>query len=350
VRRQIGVLAVSALLLTALGASPAPALEPVASVGPPTPIAAWNGRLVWSVPDGSGGYRLVQRSGDGAITPIPVPSRQAVPFDVDLGPTSSGGTYAVYSRCQVEPEWDKTGMPDYRLGKGCDVYKLDLATNQEVRYTKANSSDGSEYWPSYWKGTIAFARAYEKDPAKPYLYSKKVSSSAPSEKLPGGSRGSRASTPLQVEVYGSYVAFAWTYRSSNNLPTYELRVNKIGGEGTRLDVTSGSELSKIALGWPAFDGDRVSWVRSCLGDPGGCGSSRRLQQSPYTGSPRPFVAESPAYVQSLEIDGDDTWIENDTNAIYGCRTDPVSVPQCEIAASRPEYAQLREDPAPNPGR
>jgi hypothetical protein len=35
----------------------------------------------------------------------------------------------------------------YEQGRGCDVYKLDLTTLAEQRYTKVNASDGSEYWP-----------------------------------------------------------------------------------------------------------------------------------------------------------------------------------------------------------
>ena len=187
--RRLLALGVAACSLAALGLGTAPALatSELTSIGPPTPFAVWQKQMIWSAPDGSGSYQLLTRVGDGDIRRIPV-AKRPIPFDVDLGPTSSGGTYAVYSRCDVDPGWDGTQMPDYRLGKRCDIYKLDMATLKETRYTEVNSADGSEYWPSYWKGTVAFARAYEKNPAEPYLYSKKVSSSrafaAPARRRP----------------------------------------------------------------------------------------------------------------------------------------------------------------------
>ncbi len=255
----------------------------VTGVQPPTPIAAWQGRLVWSRPDGKGGYQLVQQIGSGAVQVLPIASR-GVPFDVDLGPTSSGGVYAVYSRCHIEPTWDGTeGMPAYEQGKGCDVYKLDLATGTEVRYTKVNASDGTEYWPSYWKGTIAFARAYDSKPAQPYLYSKVIASSAPSQRQPGGSRGSAASTPLEIELYGTRIGFGWRYHGSQEAPAYDLRVDTIGGGHVRLDETPGGGLSSTQIGWPSFENGRVYWLRSCVGDPGGCETTRRFEQSNYTG-------------------------------------------------------------------
>jgi len=263
-----------------------------------------------------------------------------VPFDVDLGPTSAGTVYAVYSRCHVDPTWSATQMPAYETGKGCDVYKLDLSSMTEVRYTKVNASDGSEYWPSYWKGQLAFARAYDDDPSKPYLYVKTISSSAPSARQPGGSRGSASSTPLQVELYGTRLAFAWRYKADRDAPAYDLRMDTVGGDHIRLDSTPGGGLSSTVLGWPSFENGRLFWLRSCVGDPGGCQSTRRFQQSQYTGTPEPLVAASPAYTQAMERDQTITWTETDVNSIYGCETDPVTTPACAIEPLRPDYAPL----------
>jgi hypothetical protein len=329
----------AAVALSLWCAAFAGAQTPVSGLQFPTPIAAYQGRLVWSQPDGSGRYQLVQRVGDGPVQALPIAAR-AVPFDVDLGPTSSGGVYAVYSRCQVEPVWSGVDVPPYETGKGCDVYKLDLATNAEVRYTKVNASDGSEYWPSYWKGKLAFARAYDKDPGDPYLYVKTISSSQPSQRMPGGSRGSRTSTPLQVELYGTRIGFGWRYQGSSEAPAYDLRVDTIGDGHVRLDSTNGGGLSSTVLGWPSFENGRIYWLRSCVGDPGGCVQTRRFQQSQYTGSPTPLVASSPAYVQAHERDQGITWAETDVNSIYGCQTDPVTTPQCAIQPLRPDFAPL----------
>ena len=161
-------------------------------------------------------------------------------------------------------------MPSYETGRGCDVYRLDLATGSEVRFTKVNATDGSEYWPTYWKGSIGFARAYDSKPSQPYVYVKDVASSKPSVRMSGGGRGIGQSTPLDLELYGSRLAFGWMY-----LPTeadrakYELRVDTVGGGDIVLDSSYGG-LTSIVIGWPSFEDGRVWWVRSCLGDPGGC--------------------------------------------------------------------------------
>ena len=325
-----------------VGVAPAPAAAvaqdpaPIAGIAVPTPIAAYGGLLVWSAPDGHGRYALMERDAAGTVRTLPVASR-GVPFDVDLGPTSGGTIYAVYSRCQVEPAWSGDQMPAYEQGKGCDIYKLDLTTLAEQRYTKVNASDASEYWPSYWKGQVAFARAYESDPGKPYIYVKTVASSAPSARQPGGSRGSGRSTPLQVELYGTRLGFAWRYQGSEEAPAYDLRVDTVGGGHVRLDQTPGGGLSSTVIGWPSFENGRVAWLRSCVGDPGGCVTTRRFMMSNYTGTPAPLVATSPAYTQASERAGGITWTETDINSIYGCMTDPATTPSCAIEPLRPDY-------------
>jgi hypothetical protein len=252
--RAPAAIALAAIALSLWCAALAAAQTPVSGLQFPTPIAAYQGRLVWSQPDGSGRYQLVQRVGDEPVQALPIAPR-AVPFDVDLGPTTSGGVYAVYSRCQVEPAWSGVDMPPYETGKGCDVYKLDLATNAEVR-------------------------------------------------------------------------------------SYDLRVDTIGDGHVRVDSTNGGGLSSTVLGWPSFENGRIYWLRSCVGDPGGCVQTRRFQQSQYTGSPTPLVASSPAYVQAHERDQGITWAETDVNSIYGCQTDPVTTPQCAIQPLRPDFAPL----------
>ena len=208
---------IGVLVLVACAAAPAAAQTPapVTGVTAQTPIAAYKGHLVWSRRDGSGRYELVQRVGNGAITAFKIAHR-TVPFDVDLGPTSKGGILAVYSRCKTETlpanGLDPEGVP-YQTGRGCDIYKLDLASGKENAYTKANSPEASEFWPSYWKGKLAFGRAYDNKPGYPYLYVKDIESSDPSEKLAGGPRGKpdNQSAPTQLDLYGSRLAFGWRY-------------------------------------------------------------------------------------------------------------------------------------------
>src|SRR4051794_22398614 len=161
----------------------------VSPVADPTPIASYGARLVFSRADGRGGFELVQRVGSGPVEPVGVPPR-AVPFDVDVGPTSGGHLLAVYTRCTVEPKANggEPSITEYQTGRGCDVYKVDLAGGKEERYSKVNASDGTEFWPTYWKGRIGFARVYDHKRNYPYLYVKTIASDAPSERMLGGQR------------------------------------------------------------------------------------------------------------------------------------------------------------------
>jgi hypothetical protein len=316
--------------------APGQIVSAVTGVEPPTPIAAYGGRLVWSQPDGNGRYELVQRIGDGPVQVLPIAPR-GVPFDVDLGPTSSGGVYAVYSRCRVEAPWSGDQMPQYQLGRDCAIYKLDLMTNTETRYTVVNAPDASEYWPTYWKGVIAFARAYRSKPGDPVVYAKTISSSTPSLRLPGGPRGSGAATPLELETDGKRVAFAWRYEGNEEAPAYDLLVDTIGGGQILIDSTPGGGLSAPQIGWPSLENGRIYWLRSCLGDPGGCSMEHRFEDSNYTSKPRPLEATSPPYVQAEDRDQGITWAETDINTIFGCQTDPLTAPSCEIQALTPDY-------------
>jgi hypothetical protein len=89
------------------------------------------------------------------------------------------------------------------------------------------------------------------------------------------------STPLQIELYGTRLAFAWRYQADRDAPAYDLRVDTIGGGSpVRLNSTPGGGLSSTVLGWPSFESGQVFCVRSCVGDPGGCQSTPRLGRDP----------------------------------------------------------------------
>jgi hypothetical protein len=326
----------SLALATTAPAAPPPAIPGIAA---PTPVAAYGDRVVFSLPDGAGGYRLVQRIGAGPVTPLPVAPRR-VPFDVDLGPTGGGHVLAVYSRCATEAAWSGTsGVPPYKLGRGCDVYRLDLATGAETRYTRVNASDASEYWPTYWKGRLGFARAYAGKTATPYVYVKDVASSRPSQRMPVGARGENRSDALHLELYGTRLGFGWTYIQGEG-SVYELRVDTVGGGAIRLDRTGPGGLTQITIGWPAFENGRAYWSRSCLGDAGGCPGRTRFQMSAYTGTREPLVAESPQYVLSHERAAGVTYALSDVSSILGCQTDPPTTPQCALQALAPAFAPL----------
>lgn len=339
VRMRLPAAAVTiALSLLAPAAATAQGLPPtITGVAPPTPIAAYNGQLVWSQPASNGQYQLVSRTGSGPVTLLPVATR-AVPFDVDLGPTSSGGVFALYSRCTTEPQWDQVGMPPYQLGKGCAIYKLDLGSGQEVRYSKVNASNASQYWPTYWKGKVGFARTYANNSNKGYVYTKTISSSTPSAQVPVGPLGSGASNATQLELNGSRLGFGWTYITEQFM-NWQLRLGQIGSKrSTVLDQTKGGQ-SNIGLGWPAFGSGQISWLRYCIGDPGSCPGAVRIQRSSYSGS-GDQTAPTGEFSQAYDLDQGITYLENDVLSLYQCQTDPATTPACTITATQPTFTPL----------
>ena len=99
-----GLACCAALVVTlAAGAAPAGAQEGdvIARLDRATPIAAYGDVLAYSVLDPQSGLFRLEIRRQGIAAPAPVAPR-AVPFDVDLGPTTTGGVAAVYSRCTQE--------------------------------------------------------------------------------------------------------------------------------------------------------------------------------------------------------------------------------------------------------
>jgi hypothetical protein len=323
----------------------------VTGVSAPTPIAAYGERLVFSRPDGAGGYVLAQRVGNGPVATLPVRSR-AVPFDVDLGPTDGGRVLAVYTRCAKEPQPQLgVGEPQgahYQTGGSCDVYKLDLQTGQETRFTKANAGNASEFWPTYWKGRLAFARAYDDKPQFPYLYVKDISSSKPSKRLPGGPRGtpSTGSAPGQLELYGKRLGFQWTYRSTSGTgTTFELRLDTVGGGRVLIDQRTVG-LTAILTGWPGFEDGRIYWSRECSGDPSGCeGGVSQLRRGTYKSPLAHEQAAGPRFLLAHERANGVTWVLEQSAPEPGTQwcagAGPGLSGTCVIQALRPGYASAR---------
>lgn len=320
----------------------------ITQVADPTPIASYDGHLVFSRADGRGGYELVQRAGSGPVQPVGVPSR-SVPFDVDVGPTSGGRILAVYTRCKTEPQANR-GYPsitEYQTGKGCDVYKVDLDGGREARYSKVNATDATEFWPTYWKGRIGFARVYDHKRAYPYLYVKTVASRRPSQRMPGGQRktcanGScsddRRSVPQALELYGTRLAFAWRFQGMREGPDYDLRLDTVGGGHRLMDHVNGGGLTSVPIGWPSFEGGRLFWTRGCFADTSGCQGRERLVKSSYTGSIVELEARAPRPLLSHERDALMTGVLTDSSNLADCKGDPpVPAGTCSIEFSRPDF-------------
>jgi hypothetical protein len=137
-RASILAAAVSgAALIPATAAQAAPSV--LAPENAPTRVAAWESTVMWSRQDpASGRYELMKSVAGGPPTAVGVPKRSGTPFDVDLGTSSSGATFAVYTR-------------------NGDIYRLNVATGVEAKVRRL-SSPKVERSPTIQRGRIAFIR------------------------------------------------------------------------------------------------------------------------------------------------------------------------------------------------
>jgi hypothetical protein len=274
---------------------PATALadEVIATATRPTPVSAHAGRIVWSSYDaGQQAFFLTQRVG-GVTSRVPVRPR-SVPFDVDLGPDASGETVAAYSRCSKDPPArdPRIGnaiahMPDWARGRGCDLYRFDFATGRETRIATANSPGASEFLPSVWKATVAFARVYERKRGlkgeRAYLYARPIAGAGRSRRLIAGSRSDlRFCTgkprrcervvepgPTSLDLFGRRFAFAWD-SAATGFPTSSVYLETLRTHRTerrRLDRKDSGDIQGAELLSPQFDREaRVVWGRALFGD------------------------------------------------------------------------------------
>lgn len=129
-------------LLALPGAAPADVT--ITSDRTATNASAHHGQLVWSRVAGDGRSRLVRRVA-GHDEDVPVRPKDGL-FDPDTGTSHGGHQVIVYTRC--------AGLS----GQGCDIWRYNEGTRRERKVRGASSATCSEYAPSVWIGTIAFAR------------------------------------------------------------------------------------------------------------------------------------------------------------------------------------------------
>ena len=126
-----------AALIPASAAEAAPRV--LAAESAPTRVAAWESTVMWSRKDpATGRYELMKSVGGAAGTAVGVRQRSGTPFDVDLGTSRSGATFAVYTR-------------------NGDIYRLDVTTGTEAKVSRL-SSPKVERSPTIQRGRIAFIR------------------------------------------------------------------------------------------------------------------------------------------------------------------------------------------------
>jgi hypothetical protein len=354
---------IATLLLAAVVAVPAAAraqstADVIATVDRPTPIAAYDGRVVWSQRTADGrAFQLMTWAG-GVTATVPIAPRR-IPFDVDLGPAPDGSPVAVYSRCRTEGVAGGHEVANYLGGRGCDIYRYDFADGTESKVDAASAPRASEAWPTFWRPRLAFARVYDNKRAYPYIYVNDLSDRHGSQRMPGGQRNTcerdrrtgrttctdnRRSMPLDLELYGRRLAFAWRYTDFAEGFAYDVRLDDVrahDGNPRRLARQGGGGLTEIVLGWPAFASGRIFWSAACFGDPGGCPHRRALVRTPYLGALDPQTFDPVDTVFSHDRDGELTYMLVDPFGGGGgteCRGDPdVPGGTCRLVRLAPDY-------------
>jgi len=289
------------LLFTALPAG-AEADDLIAAVARPTPVSAFDGRIVWSDYDPlSQRYFLTQRV-DGVTSRLPLEPR-SVPFDVDLGPDADGKAVAAYSRCRRDPPVRDprlanalAQLPDWSRGRRCDVYMYSFDQAREVRVRFTSTQGASEYLPTVWTDRIAFARVYERRRGlggrRAYLYVRpnallaKQGPRGRSQRIPAGwrtrdrfcrpTRPRRCDIrlvepgPTSLDIATRRIAFGWD-STQHGEPTSAVYLDVLRrGRPTaqrRIDRVASGEIQARELIAPRFDEQvRVNWLASFFGD------------------------------------------------------------------------------------
>ena len=264
------------------GPRPAHADELIATVARPTPLGAIDGRIVWSDYDPAvSRYFLTQRL-NGVTSRLPVPPR-AVPFDLDLGPDADGRPVAAYSRCRHDPprrgppRGTLAQLPEWRLGRGCDLYLYSFDQGREVLVRFASTRTASEFLPTVWTDRIAFARRYERRRGRAgrraFLYVRPNSlfttqgRRGNTRRLPGGPGTGPGPTALDIAT--RRLTFGWDSTDPRPYSQIYLDVMRNTGRTAQrsLDRGHSGEMQGREFIAPQFDEQvRVNWLASYTGD------------------------------------------------------------------------------------
>jgi hypothetical protein len=138
----------------------------IATTTQPTPIRSWGGVAAFSLYDAASGTFRMAISRDAGAPELLGVAPQSKPFDLDVGPDSSGSPTIVYSHCEAPA--------------GCDLFRFSPDTGTGARIASASAPDASETSPSVWGAQIAWARVYDKDRARtPHIYTRMLTAPAP---------------------------------------------------------------------------------------------------------------------------------------------------------------------------
>lgn len=192
-----------------------------------------------------------------------------------------------------------TGLPNFREGRGCDVYRFDFASRRERRVSRASSAHGSEVLPSVWRDRLAFVRFPSVKgggsyiPRRSYVPQIVVTTltgrAVTSKIFSGDRRRVRASESsvggVGLDLYGSRLAYVWDW-AEDECPAAlrrspdgergvsvrsELWLSSVTGAQRRLATGCNEGATKRITG-PTFSSGRLFYART--GDASIPGSSR----------------------------------------------------------------------------
>lgn len=295
----------------------------------PSPVASGQGVVVWESWDASaGGYRL-QALQDGRVDTLAVAPSTAS-FDADVGPDSGGRPALVYRRCT------RGFAGFFPPPEGCDLYTYSFLTGGERRIRSASSPTASEMSPTLWRGRLAWVRVYDRDrradrPSRPFVYTRRLGSSRPSERLPGLPErrceinfdrqrvcGAVVGTIDDLKLYGRRLAMTAFSTIASDLPSssnIEVRLDTLGGDRARVEQLARQGRGEGGQTWigPSFAEGWLYVYKTCFGDPGGC--TRRAGAFRYnlsTGSWQ--TAPDTRVVSGFAVDSRATWVVEDPQA------------------------------------
>ncbi len=227
-----------------------------------TNVSAHHGQLVWSRAGSDGRSHLVRRVG-GVNKDVPVRPKDGL-FDPDTGTSRRGNQVIVYTRC--------AGLS----GIGCDVWRYNEGTRKERKVGGAASERCSEFAPSVWIGTIAFARSGPGNCPGLYIVRR------------GRLKRLDSRVPSQTDIRGRRVAYLYTPAGDPSDTT--VRIRSIYGGGSRRVVSGfAAEGESYRVTSPVLDGRYVYWLQEDrvrheffagrAGSPGPRGSNSRSRPS-----------------------------------------------------------------------
>jgi hypothetical protein len=200
-------------------------------------LSAFGQGFAWSREDTDGKAHLALQS-FGTPTDVPVQPLTGGAFDPDLGQNANGSTVVVYTRC--------AGVS----GKNCDVYQYDFTSRRETKVPGASTSSCSEYAPSIWEGTVAFARSGSKSCRGLYVKGPKGAALRLDTRIPADTdiRSGRVAYLYAPDSKRTYIRLFEIRRGRSNVV-----IAGLNSEGERTRVTN-----------PAFSGNYVYWLHHDL--------------------------------------------------------------------------------------